>query len=732
MKMKIILPCLFACLLFKFEVFAQLNRLNLDFEDVKNDLPTNWKPIKIENFQINTDSTLFKSGHRSVKITSFADEKYGGIVTKLHQNIEGETLTFSGFIKSEGNDINYIAPYISLTENVAYNSFDMTHLKNSGNWEQFSFSVELSPNKTSGIELGVFLKGKGKIWIDDLKITVDNSEDLKFIPLKIFLAEKDTIFNKSSGIDEIKITKINVEKIRQLGLIWGFTKYYHPNVGRGDFNFDYQLFRVLSKVLAADSKQASEQIILTWLKSLGEFETGVSEIQRYSVKYSPNFNWIKDDIISTELTQFLLKIKSAKRINEHYYFGFDANKKNPIFYHENTYDRMKYPDTGYRILSLFRYWNIINYFFPYKNLIDDPWENILQKYIPKLIQVKDKEAYFKSMLALIGEIKDSHATIWDADNTINRLLGERIIPIIISIENKPVVTGFYSKGNHLKESFQKGDIILKIDDKKVSDIYKVMSPLIPSSNSSSLARDVCRNLLRTNNQELTIELSRNNKKIVLNTKTIDFADVDVNEDPSESDSTFRLLDNNLAYIHNSTLKIKDLESVWGKMKNTKGLIIDNRNYPKTFHFWNFGDYLFSKETSFVKFTENSFAMPGLHSFKEYYKIGKDCDSCYKGKVVILVNEITQSSSEFQAMVYKSLPNSTIVGSTTAGADGSLATINLPGYIVSAISGIGVYFPDGRETQRIGILPDIFIRPTIKGIINNKDEVLDKAIEFLKN
>jgi C-terminal processing protease CtpA/Prc len=100
--------------------------------------------------------------------------------------------------------------------------------------------------------------------------------------------------------------------------------------------------------------------------------------------------------------------------------------------------------------------------------------------------------------------------------------------------------------------------------------------------------------------------------------------------------------------------------------------------------------------------------------------------------VILVNEITQSSSEFQAMVYKSLPNSTIVGSTTAGADGSLATINLPGYIVSAISGIGVYFPDGRETQRIGILPDIFIRPTIKGIINNKDEVLDKAIEFLKN
>jgi C-terminal processing protease CtpA/Prc len=547
-----------------------------------------------------------------------------------------------------------------------------------------------------------------------------------------FLANKDTLFNNSSGIDKIKITKKNIENIKQLGLIWGFTKYYHPNVGKGEFNFDYQLFRVLGNVLKVDSKTESEEVILKWLKSLGEFEIAVSEIKSDSVKYIPDLDWIENDITSTELKQFLLKIKSAKRIEEHYYFGFNADAKNPIFYNEKNYEEMKYPDTGYRILSLFRYWNTINYFFPYKKLIEKPWENTLHEFIPKLIMAKNKEEYFKSILSLICEIKDSHATIWDADNTINRLLGERIVPIIISnIENKPVVTGFYTKGNHLKNSFQKGDIILKVDDKKVSDIYKVMSSLLPSSNSSGLSRDICRNLLRTNNQELTIELSRNNMKIVLITKAIDFADV-VYEDPSESDSTFRLLDNNLAYIRNSTLKITDLGSVWEKIKNTNGLIIDNRNYPKTFHYWDFSDYLFSKETAFVKFTQNSFVMPGLHSFKEEYKIGKSCDSCYKGKVVILVNEITQSASEFQAMAYKSLPNSTVIGSTTAGADGSLATINLPGYIVTTMSGIGVYFPDGRETQRVGILPDIFIRPTIKGITNNKDEVLDKAIDFLKN
>ena len=557
-----------------------------------------------------------------------------------------------------------------------------------------------------------------------------NKSEVK--PTRVFLAQSDTLFNNSSDINEIKISKKNIEKIKQLGLIWGFTKYYHPNVSKGDFNFDFQLFRVFKKVLNTESKKESEEVILTWLRSLGEFEVGISEPQSDSIKYLPDLDWINNNVASTELKTFLLKIKSAKRIEEHYYFGFNANSKNPIFYNEQYYEEMQYPDTGYRILALFRYWNIINYFFPYKKLIEESWENTLQRFIPKLIEAKDKDEYFKNISALICEIKDSHAVIVDSESTINRLLGKRIVPMIISnIENKPVVTGFYTQGNYLKNSFQKGDIILKFGNAKASDLSKKIAPFISASNNSGLFRDIYRNILRTDNQEIKIEFSRNSKKMFLDVKTINFTDVDIYTDSSESDSTFRLIDNDIAYVRNSTLKIEDLGKVWAKIKNTKGLIIDNRNYPKTFHFWDFGDYLFSKETTFVKFTQNSFVMPGLHSFKEEYKIGRDCDSCYKGKVAVLVNEITQSSSEFQAMVYKSLPNSTIIGSTTAGADGNLSTINLPGYIVTSMSGLGVYFPDGRETQRVGILPDIFVRPTIKGVANNRDEVLDKAIQFLR-
>ena len=49
-----------------------------------------------------------------------------------------------------------------------------------------------------------------------------------------------------------------------------------------------------------------------------------------------------------------------------------------------------------------------------------------------------------------------------------------------------------------------------------------------------------------------------------------------------------------------------------------------------------------------------------------------------------------------------------------------------------ISGIGVFYPDKRPTQRVGIVPDIEVKPTIAGIRAGRDELLDAAIaEILK-
>jgi C-terminal processing protease CtpA/Prc len=79
------------------------------------------------------------------------------------------------------------------------------------------------------------------------------------------------------------------------------------------------------------------------------------------------------------------------------------------------------------------------------------------------------------------------------------------------------------------------------------------------------------------------------------------------------------------------------------------------------------------------------------------------------------------------MAFRASPRALVVGSTTAGADGNVSPFALPGGLNTMISGIGVFYPDKKPTQRIGILPDVEVKPTIAGIRSGRDEVLEEAV-----
>lgn len=44
---------------------------------------------------------------------------------------------------------------------------------------------------------------------------------------------------------------------------------------------------------------------------------------------------------------------------------------------------------------------------------------------------------------------------------------------------------------------------------------------------------------------------------------------------------------------------------------------------------------------------------------------------------------------------------------------------------------GIYTPDGGQTQRIGVSPDIEVKKTIEGIKEGRDEVKEAAIAYIQ-
>ncbi len=709
---------------------------NLDFEVTENGEISNWENFGASNYQLGLDSTVVQNGDYSVSI-EYTDGKpdYHAYSYVLPDDYEGETITLSGYIKTENVTDGFAGLLMRIDPFLAINNMNDNGVTGTTDWTKYEISLALQPEETEQILVGGLLVGKGKMWLDNLTITIDKEGvDLTKKERELLPAELDSAFDAGSGITEIPTDKKSVDDLKTLGLVWGFLKYHHPAIAEGEYNWDYELFRILPEYLEAEDNSSRDQLLVSWIQNLGEFTEGeFVNFEPSEIKLQPDLDWITNSNFSEELSALLSDIQKADRPWQHFYVDIAPDIGNPVFKNEDQYSSMKYPDEGFRLLSIYRFWNMIEYYFPYKHLIEEDWDDVLEEFIPKFLEANNETEYTLAALEAIGRIHDTHANIWGGNEVLTNFKGNRYAPIeLMFVEEQPVVVSYFDEVLGNETGLIIGDVITSINDQTIEEILDQRLKYTPASNYPTKLRDLALTLFRTNDSTLTVNYVRDQEAQQTTVNTFTTEDLTITYRFSSTDTSFRMINNEIAYINNGTLKAEDLPIIWDQVENTKGLIIDNRNYPFNFPLNELSNYLLPESTPFVKFTNGSLETPGLFTFTEPNNTGTENSDYYKGEVVILVNEVTQSSSEYHAMAYCAHPNSIVVGSTTSAADGNISPFYLPGGIYSMISGIGVYYPDGTETQRIGIVPDIEVKPTIQGIKDGRDEVLEKAIEVIND
>jgi len=220
-----------------------------------------------------------------------------------------------------------------------------------------------------------------------------------------------------------------------------------------------------------------------------------------------------------------------------------------------------------------------------------------------------------------------------------------------------------------------------------------------------------------------------------------------------------LLENNIGLINPSMIMHEEryrntaLNDIMTELENANinGLIIDLRQSPPLISYL-LAEYILEEQEHFVTMSRPFGFMPGV--FEDYFHIhsgyGTIASFAYEHaetdhllnhkesfgpffhhqNVVILMNEHTQSYDEFTVMALRGGANVTVMGTNSIGANGDVVFVPLPGGIVMMFTGLGVYAPDGGQTQRIGLSPDIYVPRTIAGISDGRDELLEAAILFL--
>lgn len=713
----------------------QKQKFNLGFEEKKTheNLATGW--FKWGTYHLTIDS-LSHSGQFAGKISSDEGGKdFGSIAYSIPSNFSGEKITLEGYIKTR--DVEGFAGLLLRIDgngkSLAFDNMQNQQVNGTREWQKYSITLDY-PEAGEHIYVAGLLSGKGEAWFDDFVVTIDGRDiqTLQETPKQLSRAQTDKEFDHGSTINLSGLTQQQVDNLELLGRIWGFLKYHHPEIAQGNYNWDYELFRFLPKYLATQRKADRDKILVHWITSLGEVKACQNCIQVDENAFlKVDLTWI--DKQSKILRNTLQHIYKNRGLDKNYYVTMFPNVGNPDFKNENPYVATSYPDDGFRLLSLFRYWNIINYFFPYRHLTDKNWDTTLKEYIPLFTQAKDELAYELAVLQIIADVQDTHANLWQGGDKIAEWKGKNYPPFQVRfIEDKLTVTDFYYSELKERASLAVGDVIHRIDGKKIDDIIAERTPYYPASNKPTQLRNMAYDLLRSDNESLQIEFTSGND--VKQTRMLPLYAMDslrtfsrINTKPAES---FKMLDDNIGYITLQTIKDDDISQLKDFFKDAKGIIIDIRNYPSAFVPFSLGSYFVSSPTAFVKFTGSSINNPGEFVFRQGANIPHS-DKSYAGPVVVMVNEITQSAAEYAAMALRAGQNTTVIGSTTAGADGNVSRIDLPGGLQTMISGIGVYYPDGKETQRVGIVPDIEVKPTIEGIRNGKDELLERAIEFIK-
>lgn len=550
---------------------------------------------------------------------------------------------------------------------------------------------------------------------------------------KLILAEIDKEFDNGSKIILPVLSNELMYNLELLGRVWGLIKYHHPEVATSKYNWDYELFRILPKYLKVKNNQERDNTFTTWIEKYGIIPvcqkcnpTPIDAILK------PDLLWIDNSNVSNDLKTKFKEIYTNRHQGVNYYIALQPWVGNPNFTHENTYSSMSYPDDGFRLLSLYKFWNMVAYFYPNKHLTNKKWNTVLKEYISKFVKSKNELEYEIVALQLFGEVNDTHSNLWGGGDKIFILRGTNFAPFRAEfVENKFVVTDYYNPEFSDVAKLKIGDIITHINGKPINSIVDSLRSYYPASNEAAMLRDISVDLMRSSQKTIHLKYISDNKSnerdvfLYEKEKLKIYRWYKVNSD----EKCYKLLDGNIGYVTLANIKAEDVPKIKKTFINTKGIIIDIRNYPSTFVPFALGSYFVSKPTPFVTLTNGNIYNPGEFSITKTLQIPSD-KKHYQGKLVVLVNENSQSQAEYTAMAFRAGDNTEIIGSTTAGADGNVSTIFLPGGLRTMISGIGVYYPNGKETQRVGILPDITVKPTIEGIKKGKDEVLEKAIEII--
>jgi C-terminal processing protease CtpA/Prc len=279
-----------------------------------------------------------------------------------------------------------------------------------------------------------------------------------------------------------------------------------------------------------------------------------------------------------------------------------------------------------------------------------------------------------------------------------------------------------------------GDAILAVDGEPVPARIERMSRYLTASTPAGLVDKICFiYLLRgpAGPAVLSVQGADGKAREVRLTR-----DPKVRFQPPPEGDTVRILPGNLGYVDMKRLTVPEVDGMFERLQGTRGLIFDMRGYPQGTA-WSIAPRINTKgakvgaqfrraQVSALSEEEGS---AGFYFSQPLPPLrGREL---YAAPTVMLIDDRAISQSEHTGLFFEAAGGTKFIGTATAGANGDVTNFTLPGGISVMFTGHDVRHADGRQLQRVGLIPDVEVAPTRAGLRAGKDEVLERAVRYLE-
>jgi hypothetical protein len=699
-----------------------------DFEADENGNLTEWTASPDD--AVSLDTQMLYNGRPSVKFDRRDISATGGsfIIRRIPLNFEGQVVELRAVLRAKGTG-PYAGANILLRQDMDSKAIEFINSQpfvtgtRDTEWQNVRISAKLNPLAES-LVVGSVLAGPGEAWVNDIQLWVDG-ERLTTLP-KVGEAQTNRVTSTRDDIPDIDIdwASLEDETIRDLSAfiqVWGFLKYFHPEIAKGTYDWDREFIETTQALVTGSDL---DNILKALLEKVGVPEQTpetLTPVQGKVMATTTSPWYLDDEVYSPQVVAALAALQSNRQSFDESQYAI-SNDLQMASFNKEGYFQVNYLEHESRLLALARLWNVLEYWFPWEKS-PTSWYPELPKLTKHVVQSTDRAEFLHVLQRLLAQINDGHAAL--ADSVFRQ--GHCQIPFAVRhIDDHVVIHRLYQ--DFPKQDVKVGDKILAIDGESYKDLFNRWLPLYSASNTSARYYGLANELLYRNcDKPTTVTLGRQTEQHEVSISEYEtFASLD----HTLPGNVVQTLESGVTYLKVVGVDFAAVDEAIERAQQSGKLIIDVRGYPSEFILYYLGSRLTQKPLPFAQLARVHPHFPGSVVHIDHIPTIEPHEPVALDGIAILVDEATLSQSEFSVLAWRELPNTKVIGSTTAGAVGNVSTVPLPNGMQAYFTGLRVLDNQGDDVQYKGIVPDIYIKPTIADLRSGRDVVIDKAMEWL--